>query len=70
MRSTRPDRRHGRTVYPSRRPSIATALGILAAVLTFAMLRTLGAEEVGTHNALGGYRDACGALPGLVGDDC
>lgn len=23
-----------------------------------------------THNALGGYRDACGELPGMVGDDC
>lgn len=22
------------------------------------------------HNALGGYRDACGELPGMVGDDC
>jgi hypothetical protein len=23
-----------------------------------------------THNARGGYIDACGDLPGLVGDDC
>lgn len=23
-----------------------------------------------SHNALGGYRDACGELPGMVGDDC
>lgn len=23
-----------------------------------------------SHNARGGYRDACGDLPGLVGDDC
>lgn len=24
----------------------------------------------GSHNAAGGYRDACGALPGMLGDDC
>ncbi len=23
-----------------------------------------------THNAAGGYADACGDLPGLIGDDC
>jgi hypothetical protein len=23
-----------------------------------------------THNAAGGYIDACGDLPGLLGDDC
>ncbi len=23
-----------------------------------------------THNAAGGYIDACGDLPGLYGDDC
>jgi hypothetical protein len=23
-----------------------------------------------THNAAGGYIDACGDLPGMVGDDC
>ncbi len=23
-----------------------------------------------THNLHGGYRDACGELPGLIGDDC
>jgi hypothetical protein len=23
-----------------------------------------------THNARGGYSDACGDLPGMVGDDC
>ena len=25
---------------------------------------------VESHNAAGGYRDACGELPGLIGDDC
>lgn len=23
-----------------------------------------------SHNPAGGYRDACGELPGLLGDDC
>ena len=26
--------------------------------------------DTDSHNALGGYRDACGELPGMVGDDC
>lgn len=29
-----------------------------------------GPSRESTHNALGGYRDACGELPGMVGDDC
>jgi hypothetical protein len=30
--------------------------------------RALLADD--SHNAAGGYRDACGELPGLVDDDC
>lgn len=26
--------------------------------------------SVPSHNASGGYIDACGDLPGMVGDDC
>lgn len=35
---------------------------------TLALNRMLDARP--THNAAGGYIDACGELPGLVGDDC
>jgi hypothetical protein len=28
------------------------------------------APDTGSHNASGGYREACGELPGLLGDDC
>jgi hypothetical protein len=24
----------------------------------------------GSHNAAGGYTEACGELPGMIGDDC
>lgn len=27
-------------------------------------------DKLVTHNAAGGYIDACGDLPGLLGDDC
>jgi hypothetical protein len=44
-----------------------TLLAVACALAFFA-----GAYEAATssHNAFGGYRDACGELPGLVGDDC
>lgn len=27
-------------------------------------------EPEPAHNAAGGYREACGELPGMLGDDC
>jgi hypothetical protein len=29
-----------------------------------------GCASAPSHNDLGGYVDACGDLPGLIGDDC
>lgn len=38
---------------------------------TGALLQVMGAEcALPSHNAAGGYIAACGALPGMVGDDC
>ena len=37
----------------------------IALLVTLASCSTLG-----SHNTAGGYRDACGELPGLIGDDC
>lgn len=42
---------------------------ILLAVFTYAVLRA-AAEHAPTHNAAGGYIDACGEKAGMVGDDC
>lgn len=41
---------------------------IVAAALAF----LAGAYQAATesHNALGGYVEACGDLPGVIGDDC
>lgn len=38
--------------------------------LMVAGLSGCAAMQDRTHNAAGGYIDACGNLPGLVGDDC
>jgi hypothetical protein len=56
------------------------ALRILAWILAaqIALAVCVSAYEVAqtfeptapTHNAAGGYVDACGDLPGLIGDDC
>lgn len=34
------------------------------------MLALTSCQYAPTHNDAGGYTDACGDLPGLVGDDC
>jgi len=39
---------------------------IVAVALTFFIIALGNA----THNAAGGYRDACGERAGLLGDDC
>jgi hypothetical protein len=44
-----------------------------AVLLLIALASCMGrvsAPEQPSHNAAGGYIDACGELPGLVGDDC
>lgn len=46
--------------------------------LYFAMLLLLNScafypisdDEQSSHNQYGGYREACGELPPLIGDDC
>ena len=52
---------------------------VLALLSCVASLVTLGAmialylqrgADPPTHNAAGGYIEACGDLPGMVGDDC
>jgi hypothetical protein len=40
---------------------------ILAALAWVAANQLPGAE---THNVAGGYTEACGDLPGMIGDDC
>lgn len=45
------------------------AIVMLAVCLGVAMVPVV-AGVANTHNAAGGYIDACGDLPGLVGDDC
>lgn len=48
-------------------------LAALAAVMLTGCRLTLWAVEWDsrpTHNAAGGYIDACGQLPGALGDDC
>lgn len=42
----------------------AAALGVVA------VIGTVKAVATPHHNAAGGYIEACGDLPGLVGDDC
>ncbi len=40
---------------------------IVAAMLAYACT---GCASAPTHNQQGGYIDACGQEPGLIGDDC
>lgn len=61
MSDTRkPDTRKGFTLARKLKRLVGIAL-----LVTLASCSTLG-----SHNAAGGYRDACGELPGLIGDDC
>lgn len=39
-------------------------------VLMVLALTSCTLTPVSSHNAAGGYTDACGELPGLLGDDC
>lgn len=41
----------------------------LCALMLFGMASCVECQDR-THNAAGGYKDACGDLPPLVGDDC
>ena len=41
-----------------------------ATIAAAVALAACTALPAGRHNAAGGYRDACGDLPGLIGDDC
>jgi hypothetical protein len=51
-----------------RRLAILALLWAVGYADLLAMQRMMDARP--THNAAGGYIDACGELPGLVGDDC
>ena len=42
----------------------------LIALYALASWGAIAPDDVPSHNAAGGYIDACGDLPGLVGDDC
>ena len=54
--------------------TLARKLKRLAAVALVVALTACGtmkhSPDGSSHNAAGGYRDACGELPGLIGDDC
>lgn len=43
---------------------------LLAAVSLMAACTYNTARDALTHNAQGGHTDACGNLPGMLGDDC
>ena len=46
-------------------------LAAVALVVALTACSTMKHSPDGSsHNTAGGYRDACGELPGLVGDDC
>jgi hypothetical protein len=49
-----------------RRLAVGFALGVIVAVLLLSGCVT----QPRSHNEHGGYIEACGELPGLVGDDC
>lgn len=66
---------------PTRGELAALALFLLAVMLAMSGCATVSPPydacepfcdepEYATHNAAGGYREACGELPGLLGDDC
>ena len=46
--------------------TLITAIGVMVSVAQ--SLDTIASPP--THNEEGGYIEACGDLPGLVGDDC
>jgi len=50
------------------RTQLIALIGIVLALLLALLLS--GCVHKPTHNARGGYIDACGDLPGMVGDDC
>jgi hypothetical protein len=57
----------------SRAAIAALLMALLAATCTGCSSAPVHPEEFRrgeSHNAAGGYIDACGDLPGLVGDDC
>jgi hypothetical protein len=43
---------------------------LLAWCLVLLALALTACAAAPSHNASGGYADACGSLPGLIGDDC
>lgn len=45
---------------------------LFALIVAGALAFLAGTYQAATdpHNGLGGYREACGDLPGMVGDDC
>lgn len=52
-----------------RRPRIMPPDTWLLALLILLIMLASGCTAA-THNAAGGYTDACGELPGMLGDDC
>ena len=56
---------------PTRRAwPLARRLKRLATIAAAVALAACAALPAGRHNAAGGYVDACGELPGLIGNDC
>jgi len=53
-------RRTDRPVLLRRTVTLLVLAGLVAWILT----------GCASHNPSGGYREACGSLPGLLGDDC
>lgn len=50
---------------------VGALAGLAYAVACVSLIVQLASMDASpTHNAHGGYIDACGELPGLVGDDC
>ena len=52
-----------------REPLLPRGTLILILVIVGIMLAGTGCAA-SSHNARGGYVDACGQLPGMIGDDC
>ena len=50
--------------------TIGVLAGLAYAVACVTLIVQLASMDAPSHNAHGGYIDACGDLPGLVGDDC
>jgi hypothetical protein len=52
------------------RAACVFTLGVIIGLLLAVRFVTYMCTEQPTHNAAGGYIEACGDEPGMLGDDC